>query len=63
MQWMKGTTIQNGKYVIEDILGQGCFGTTHKARHTEVNQYVRSRRQMLSSRTTRTIRSTSRALL
>jgi serine/threonine protein kinase len=40
MQWVKGTTLQNGKYVIEDVLGQGGFGTTYKARHTEINHSV-----------------------
>jgi Protein kinase domain len=40
MQWVSGTTLQDGKYVIEDVLGQGGFGTTYKARHTQINHYV-----------------------
>lgn len=40
MVWVKGHQLQNGKYVIEEVLGQGGFGITYKALNTEINQYI-----------------------
>jgi serine/threonine protein kinase len=40
MVWAPGHTLQNGKYVIECVLGQGGFGMTYKARHTRLNADV-----------------------
>ena len=34
-----GTTLANGKYVIETVLGIGGFGITYKARHATLNQH------------------------
>ena len=31
MVWAKGTTLQDGKYRIEEELGQGGFGITYRA--------------------------------
>lgn len=40
MSWSVGHKIQNGKYVIEKVLGQGGFGITYKALHIALNQQV-----------------------
>lgn len=40
MNWAKGQQLQNGKYIIEEMLGRGGFGITYKARHTQLNQDV-----------------------
>ncbi|PHK46642.1 serine/threonine protein kinase, partial [Nostoc linckia z16] len=40
MPWIAGQQLQGGKYVIEQVLGQGGFGITYKALHVELNQTV-----------------------
>ncbi|WP_249066407.1 serine/threonine protein kinase [Argonema antarcticum] len=40
MVWAAGQRLQNGKYIIEQILGQGGFGITYKARHTLLQQLI-----------------------
>jgi hypothetical protein len=40
MVWIAGQQLQGGKYVIEQILGQGGFGITYKARHALLNNLV-----------------------
>ena len=40
MPWIAGQQLQSGKYVIEQVLGQGGFGITYKALHVELNQTV-----------------------
>ena len=35
----KGTTLHNGKYIIEKVLGVGGFGITYYAKHATLNQY------------------------
>lgn len=35
-----GATLQNGKYKIEQVLGQGGFGITYLARHTMLDTLV-----------------------
>ncbi|WP_445638285.1 Protein kinase domain-containing protein [Nostoc sp. DSM 114161] len=37
MYWNKGHQLHNGKYIIEDELGQGAFGITYKAIHSRIN--------------------------
>lgn len=36
--WAAGHRLQNGKYVIQQTLGQGGFGITYKALHINLNQ-------------------------
>ncbi|MCP2731017.1 protein kinase domain-containing protein [Limnofasciculus baicalensis] len=40
MSWAKGQELQGGKYIIEEVLGQGGFGTTYKAVHLLLNDSV-----------------------
>lgn len=40
MSWSVGDKIQNGKYVIKKVLGQGGFGITYKALHVALDQLV-----------------------
>ena len=40
MVWAPGHKLQNGKYVIGQILGQGGFGITYKALNIETDEFV-----------------------
>ncbi len=40
MVWAAGHKLQSDKYIIEELLGQGGFGITYKARHTLLNQLM-----------------------
>ncbi|MEM1169322.1 MAG: serine/threonine-protein kinase [Cyanobacteria bacterium P01_H01_bin.35] len=40
MNLTPGVVLQKGKYTIEGILGQGCFGITYRAIHHHFNQIV-----------------------
>ena len=37
--WQAGKQINDGKFVIEEILGSGGFGVTYKIKDTQTNQY------------------------
>ena len=38
MIWQPGQQLQGGKYILQQMLGQGGFGTTYKALHVRLNQ-------------------------
>uniref|UniRef100_A0ACD5H548 Uncharacterized protein n=1 Tax=Desertifilum tharense IPPAS B-1220 TaxID=1781255 RepID=A0ACD5H548_9CYAN len=40
MDLIAGTVLQEGKYIIAEVLGQGGFGTTYRATHTYLGQSV-----------------------
>lgn len=40
MVWASGHQLQGGKYIIEQVLGQGGFGITYKAKHLVLNNFV-----------------------
>ncbi|MDM9379357.1 serine/threonine-protein kinase [Chlorogloeopsis sp. ULAP01] len=40
MVWAAGHKLQGDKYIIEQVLGQGGFGITYKARHKFLNNLV-----------------------
>jgi serine/threonine protein kinase len=40
MVWAAGHELQNGKYVIRNVLGQGGFGITYKVWHVRLNAFV-----------------------
>jgi len=40
MSWFPGQTINGGKYVIQDVLGQGAFGITYQALHKTIEMPV-----------------------
>lgn len=45
-----GTTLCNGKYVIEKVLGEGGFGITYYAKHTMLNHYYAIKEFFISGR-------------
>ncbi|MFM6180901.1 MAG: protein kinase domain-containing protein [Dolichospermum sp.] len=40
MTWKIGQKLQNGKYIIQQILGQGGFGITYQALQVNLNRFV-----------------------
>ena len=40
MVWAAGHELQNGKYVIRNVLGQGGFGITYKVWHIRLDAFV-----------------------
>jgi serine/threonine protein kinase len=40
MNTLSGKTLQDGKYTLEEVLGQGGFGLTYRARHRDLHQPV-----------------------
>ena len=48
-----GTTLCNGKYVIERVIGEGGFGITYFARHTLLNHAFAIKEFFVSGRCVR----------
>ncbi|MFN6033653.1 MAG: serine/threonine protein kinase, partial [Dolichospermum sp.] len=40
MTWVTGQKLQNGKYIIQQVLGQGGFGITYRALQVNLNRSV-----------------------
>ncbi|MFM6306900.1 MAG: serine/threonine protein kinase, partial [Dolichospermum sp.] len=40
MTWVIGQKLQNGKYIIQQVLGQGGFGITYQALQVNLNRFV-----------------------
>jgi serine/threonine-protein kinase len=40
MTWVTGQKLQNGKYIIQQVLGQGGFGITYQALQVNLNRSV-----------------------
>ena len=48
-----GTTLCNGKYIIEKVLGEGGFGITYYARHTMLNHFYAIKEFFISGKCVR----------